>query len=236
MAISYVAGLQGTATSGGTFNISRPTGSAQDDIIIGLVSCASSSAIGAYTWPSGWTVLNTHTHTNDPATAASRLEVAWHKYVSGETNYSMTVPSLSSGSRVHMTFAYRGLDTTTPFIQNSIGTADGASSSSAITSPTATSSVANVWGIAVIHAFGSSLNFSWTPSSGTERGDLNQTTATYRAGQQLIDSNGTIDASGGVSYTSTPNNSVYNRLGWVALMQPPVSAGTSYQSCGILLG
>lgn len=234
MAISYVASLTGNSTSGGTFNISRPTGSTQDDIIFASICATSTASIGAFTWPSGWNVVATKSSSS--GLPVTRWEVAWHVFATGETNYSVTIPSLTSGSRAHNTSAYRGCDTTTPIIETSMQDMSGSGgSNSAITTDTATSSVSGLWPVAAFVGAGLATNFSFTPGTGlSERADTSNTTATYRAGVEWTDTNGIVDASGGVSYSSTPNNSIAQRSSFIGLLQPP--AAVSKHSCGILLG
>lgn len=236
MAISYIAALTGVATTGGTFNISRPTGSSQDDIILATISASSSGAIGAFTWPGGWNVVQTQEGT--AGTAVHRVEIAWHVYATGETNYSVTVPTLTSGTRTHITATYRGCDTTTPWVSTDLSAIEGDGVSGAITSDSLSSSVSNLWAIGAFFAHTSSANFSFAPGTGlTERQDRTNTTGTYRTGIEVADTNGTIDASGGVSYSATPSGTTYNRCAFLGLLQPPAAPGGSpLHSCGILLG
>jgi hypothetical protein len=112
---------------------------------------------------------------------------------------------------------------------------DTGGSNSAITTDTATSSTSGLWPVAGFVGAGLATNFSFTPGAGlSERADVSNTSATYRAGTEWADTNGIVDASGGVSYSSTPNNSIARRGAFIGLLQPP--AAVSKQSCGILLG
>lgn len=229
MAISFVNSLSASATSGGTFNISRPTSSTQDDVIFAAISAGSTAAIGAFTWPAGWNVIHSVEHQNTSNSDYSRWEIAWHVFSTGELNYSITVPALTNGSRTHTTAAYRGCSTTTPVIQNSLTTTEDTASSSALSTPTATSSTSGVWAIAAFHGFSASGSFSWSPGTGlTERTDAIGTGTTVRQGQEWADTNGTVDASSGVSYSSTPNVSISNRTAFIGLIQVP--GGSSFTS------
>lgn len=237
MAISYVGMLNGAATTGGTFNISRPSGSATDDIIFAMIGATSTSTIAAFTWPSGWNELYAESGSADIA-VNSRYELRWHVYDSAEgSNYSVTVPTLSTstGTRVHATMSYRGCDTTTPIVggTGSTGTRLTAGGTT-FSTPTETSSVSDVWAVCAFNAFSVAANWNWTESN-TERVDRTNSSNSYRSGLAWSDTNGTVDASGGVSYSGTPSTTTYSRLPWIGLLQPPVPA-PAYQSCGILLG
>lgn len=227
MAIAYVTGSSGTATDG-TVDIARLGSAGQ--ILIAQVVATNTAAIGAFTWGSGWNVLDSQETDNVVMTV--RSEIAWFLRTSGDpTSWAIdTGSSTTSGQVAHYVY-YSGCDTTAPVVVDEFG-AQNTGTTATTTSPstpTATSSVSGLWAVALFSQAGFVATRTWSSYTGslTERIDAAEAAGNERASGAIADTNGTVDASGGVSYTATPSGTGFAHRAAVLLLQPPTSSGTS---------
>lgn len=222
MAIAFRASstTEGTDTS---VEIDIPSGSTQDDILVAAIDVTSQDNPGTtLTWPGGWTVLN---EDNVDTTTSGRLSVAWKKFNTGDGTQTATVSAtLTSGGWVTACAAYSGVSPTTPVLSNSMTDMLSTSGSEERVTGSATNSKVGVWKVVAFGAHKSSADTTWTMTD-TERVDNACTAPTRRAHIALADSNGTVDASAGVTGSATPASAVANRAEWIGLLNPAVAAG-----------
>src|SRR5581483_3978296 len=176
--------------SSGTLTITKPTGTAANDVLVASVAVTPSSV--AITPPSGWTLVR---RTDNAGPTSTSLAVYYKVAGASEpTSYAWGMSGASFG--VGGIQGFTGVDTANP-----INIEDGQSTPSSTThaTPSITTTVANAM-LVTSHAFASSS--SWTPPSGmTEsfdkaNGSANATGLTVEGSRVLL-------AVAGVSGTKT---------------------------------
>src|SRR3954471_1562131 len=166
--------------SGGTLTITKPTGTAANDVLIASLAVTPSTV--TITPPSGWTLVR---RLDNAGPTSNSLAVYYKAAGSTEpTSYAFSMSGASFG--VGGIQGFTGVDTASPIhIEN------GQSTASALThaTPSVTTSVANAM-LVTSHAFASSS--SWTPPSGmTEsydkaNGSANATGLTVEGSRVLL--------------------------------------------------
>jgi hypothetical protein len=240
MAIAFRAAATNSGTDSSA-EVTLPSGSAQNDIIVAMVSVASNSGKttnAAHTWPSGWNVLNTDGFESLSNSRSIRVSVAWHKFTTGDAAPSVTVTTPTVGAWGSLSMGYSGADGTTPFLSYSHSIlADLTAATNTGTTPTATDSTAGLWPVSMFSFFNlTAPTCSYTSgASSSERGEINTNASSWDVTIAGYDSNATVDASGGVSTTVTSAANAMGWFRWIGLLQPS-QALPPVNSVGILLG
>jgi hypothetical protein len=210
VAISFVAKATATASSIGTTSLacSVPTGTADDDVMIALISRASSAS--TVNTPSGWTVLP-----GFPAQNTNGTTLCGFYRVAASEPGSYTW----SGSAQKWCIAvssYRGVDTSTPI--NDSAAAVDTTSRAAHASPSVTTTIADCWIATGYCDRGIASASTWsTPSGLTSRSGNLTTTGSNCVSLATFDTN-TDEPTGSYSYTSTASASQSNAcMGTIAL-------------------
>ncbi|MFE5140323.1 hypothetical protein ACFRDV_22045 [Streptomyces fagopyri] len=199
MAISFVAAATGVTSqiTDTTLACSVPSGTANGDVMIALISRPSSSA--TVTTQAGWTIISGFPISNTNGTVLT----GFYRVASGEpASYTW---AFSTGKCCIATMSYRGVDTVTP-VHKSAAAAD-TTTRTGHTSPSITTTIANCWTIGGFCDRGTSSSSTWTTPSGlTSRASLG-TTGTSDNSLAVFDSNGAL-AAGAYSYASTASQSL----------------------------
>lgn len=238
MAISFPAtSTSATVLNSSAVTITKPTSATTGDLLVAMVMSTKSTAVsaGSFTWPSGWTLLDAD---HGGSSGNMGYEVRWHIVAAGESTYSVTADSNTTGSSLYLCSAYRGTDTTTPFVQH--GQSGVTTGGGTATSATLTDSTSGLWRVSffaghtvnsAVYTFG-----SYSPAD-TQRVADARNSDTYRPIGATVDSNGTVNASGGTSgaATTTGGGTVGTKAAWTGLLQPPFAAPSTYDSCGVLV-
>jgi len=182
--------------TGGTLTITKPTGTAANDVLIASIAVTPSSV--TITPPSGWTLVR---RLDNAGPASNSLAVYYKAAGASEpTSYAWSVTGATFG--VGGIQGFTGVDTASPIHLES-----GQSTASSLThaTPSITTTVANAM-LVTSHAFASSS--SWTPPSGmTEsfdkaNGAANATGLTVEGSRVLLAMAG---ASGAKTATAAAN-------------------------------
>jgi chitodextrinase len=219
VAISFVGITTAATTAGGTstsISPSIPSGVLAGDLLILNVNDGADP--GTITGPSGWTLLR-RTIDTGTAPAESAVNIYW-KAATGSD--SAPTFSCTTASRFVATLAaYRGVDTTTPFVtENAVAEAGGASTT-VHTAPTLTNTNSSAWGVYALTGRTQPTPYNATPGTGlTERADaeVGNTGSTNVLGY-WADSNGTV-ATGSVTYSATANGGSAIAVMWAGLLKP----------------
>ncbi|MEU8683147.1 hypothetical protein [Streptomyces sp. NPDC048611] len=200
------------------------TSSAQhNDLYIACITMASDNAINAFTWPSGWSMLEAQ-ETAGAGGGFCRAEIGWTIWHQGDgSGKSGTLnTALINGGWTCSSWGWDGVETSNPILQHAMGTMNTASSSSAVATPTATDSTTGVWRAEFFQGFALSAARSWSGYSpaDTERLDANYPLNTNRPAAAIVDSGAIIDASSGTSVSGTPSGAIYCGVGSIALLNP----------------
>lgn len=170
---AFRAGASATSTAGGGgITVNKPTGTAEDDILLLIVGVDANDDSATMTWPSGFTEIIARAE----ATAGEgKFWVAWKKAGSSEPSTYTATCSVTGAHRAAIIAAVSGCNTTTPI--DTSGSNTNSASSSSPKSITANAVTASMNGTLVFFAgndFGSSQSSaSWAPPSGmTEIADL----------------------------------------------------------------
>jgi RHS repeat-associated protein len=141
-------------TTGTTLTITKPSGVAANDVLVGSVAVTPSSA--TITPPADWTLVR---RTDNAAPTANSLAV-YYKVASGSEPASYAWSTSGASFTVGGVQAFSGVDTATP-----IDIENGQTTASSLThaTPSLTTTVANTM-VVSSHAFASSR--TWTPPSG----------------------------------------------------------------------
>lgn len=207
--------IAGTGT-GTAVTTSLPAGIAAGDVLI--LEIGDGLDTTSFTDPAGWTLVRRVVDA-----AATPVEAAisiWWK-VAGA---SETAPSLTSGgaSRWHTVIrAFRGVDTTTPFITEN-GMAEAGNTSTTLHSGAAlTNTDAGAWGLFSICSRQVATPYTVTVGAGlTERVDQdNGSSSTVNTMYSASDSNGTV-ATGSVTYSATGSSGSAVAAMWSAFLAP----------------
>lgn len=216
MPVSFIGSASGAAVSNPVLSVHAST--ASGDMVIAAVHGGGGTAPVPYIWPAGWTEITT------PATEFSsffaRCEWRYRFRQPGDTTYALTAGAVLQGGYRWATATYRGVDTSTPVLQQAATTQT--STGSAITTATVTDSTSGVWRVETFSGTDSgSTDWSWGSYSpaDTERQDGVAGT-TRESALALADSNGIINASGGTSVSATPSAPIDVLIDWIALLNP----------------
>lgn len=214
MAISFVAKADGTANYSSSVTVSKPTGTADNDLLIAFVGGTRSGGV-----PSGWTQLGS------AASGTSSLGTCYvyYKVASGEgSSYTF---NFSTGMLSCATIAcYRGTHTTTP-----VDTTDFEITSDSGTdfSTSSISADGTQWAVtgAVAYEFGSSSARTWTAGTGTERTDHSVTNAGSPDNTNLaIYDSAAVVGSGSFTRTQTRSASASGGVRFALLVNPAGAA------------
>ncbi|MGW0795914.1 hypothetical protein [Streptomyces sp. NPDC002692] len=199
MAISFVQVATATNSSISTSSLACnvPTGTANGDVMVAIISRASSSA--TVSTPSGWTVIPGFPVQNTNGTTLC----GFYKVASSEpASYTW---SGSAQKWCIATMSYRGVDTGSPI--NVSSAAVDTTNRAAHASPSITTTVANCWIVAGYGDRGSTSASTWsTPSGLTSRSGSLTTTGTSDNSLATFDTNAGQTA-GAYTYSSTASAS-----------------------------
>lgn len=163
-AISFrAAGVVHNFTGSTVLTLQKPTGTLQDDVMIAVISVRGGTGT-TITPPAGWTLINSNDSTTVLKSSVYRKTAG-----SGESGpYVFTFSSSQKASGVIS--SYSGVDISAPV---DVHSSQVNASSTTMTSPAVTTTVANTW---VIAAFSTATGTAVTPgSSMTERGEASST-------------------------------------------------------------
>lgn len=226
MAISYVGSAAAIAGGGANSTVNNatatlPSGLASGDLLLLFVDRTNDFALTSGT-PAGYSFLRNILDVNTTPSAA-QTDIYYKICTGSETT---TGPNFTASSQTRWIIhaaAYRGVNTTTPFIvQNGQGEAGTSATHAA---PAITNTNASAW--AVFHALtrGSATPQSWTPPTGfTERLDTDAAVAgTTNLYAITADSNAVV-ATGANTYSATATSSASAATAWAAYLNPIAAA------------
>jgi hypothetical protein len=198
------------------------TGVAAGDLLIVMVGLSRSlSAFGEASY-TGWTIIS------DLATAAMVTRVVYRIADGTATDNPPTFTNSGTTAQANsVCAAYRGVDTTTPFIDQNSQVHPGTASTTH-DAPAITNTDANAWAAFGGLARQSTTDLSWTPPTGlTELQDTTSGTAsTNNCYATWDDSEGPV-ATGTVTYSGTTASSTAQAVVWAGFLNPG-GGGTNY--------
>lgn len=224
MAISRVGNASTTAgdvtptTSSGA--VTLPSGLAAGDLLIIAVHRQLDYPLTSST-PTGYTLLRNILDVGTTPNAA-QTDI-FYKIASGSEGTSGPTFTTGTAARwiVH-TGAYRGVNTTTPFIvENGQAKAAGSTANDA---PAITNNDADAWGVYIGMGRGVATPVSWSPPTGmVERLDTDLAVANTSNGYaEWSDTAGPV-ATGAVTYTATLSSATGTATAWAAFLKPITS-------------
>jgi hypothetical protein len=208
VAISFINKAQGTSNYLTSVTVSKPTNTADDDVMIAFIGGTRSSA------PSGWTLIGSASSGTD-----SLGTVYVYRKVAASEGSSYTFNFSGGWLACGVIATYRGVDTSDP-IGGSTVTAVGEGTGYTSASVTADGTQWAVTG-ATGYEFGSSSTRTWTEGSGTERADfgVSNTGSPDNTNCSITDSNGVV-ASGSFTRTQTRSASAAGGVKFAVLLNP----------------
>lgn len=223
MAISRVGTPTSTGSSTNDANVttSLPAGVQSGDVLILNIFNGTNQAVA--TGPSGWTFVDFSSDNPGSGTAA-RVDTFWKAAASSE---SAPTATLATGARwtAHVA-AYRGVDTTSPFIYED-GKQNDANNTELTTSLVTNGVSADAW--TTVFAGVRGVDGTWTgftfPAGLTELVDYDPGgTSTGRIVSAVADSNGALGDTADRQYTLTLSVSTGNGVTWTGVLRPAVVA------------
>ena len=177
-------------TTGATLTITKPTGTAANDVLIASIAVTPSTA--TITPPSGWTLVRR----TDNAGPTSNSLAVYSKVAGGSEPASYAWTLSGSSFTTGGVQAFTGINTTTP-----IDVENGQTTASATThaTPSITTSTANSI-IVTSHAFASGA--TWTPPSGMTEG-FDKANANNNATGMAVEGNWLLQAVAGATGVKT---------------------------------
>ena len=213
MAVTYVAssvGSSGTVTTNLNATVGFPAGITPGDL---LLLFAAHNQQAAMTTPAGWTLVRTLTDSTTLRTSVYR-----RFYQPGDT--APVVVMGATGAWLCDLVAYRGVNTTSPFIAED-GQQEPGVGLATHTSPTLTNTDAAAWLVGRIVSRSPATPQSWTPGSGlTER--IDHESGISGAGNLIattVDSAGVV-ATGSVAASATMTATSAVATMWAGLLRP----------------
>lgn len=220
--ISHVgtAATKITGTGVGTaITTALPAGTAAGDVLVLEVGDGLDPT--AITTPAGWTLLRRIVDVAGTTEAAISI---WWKTATG----SESAPSLTASvaTRWHTVIrAFRGVNTTSPFIAEDGAAETGSSTTTVHSAPALTNTDAGAWGLLALCSRGVATPYTATPGAGlTERvdqetGNPNTVNTMYWAG----DSAGSV-AVGALTFSATGSSGSALAAMWAGLLRPAATA------------
>jgi hypothetical protein len=228
MAISFVASTTfATTTANDTsYTFTAPAGVQTDDLIICAVT-RNQDVAGTPTFSMGTGFTNI-CQIGD-SSFNGLLTIGWKIRQSGDTSYTWTTSGTGSNSdgTVGICLAYRGVDTTSPFVvENQNVEQDG---NNTHVTPTVNNTESSSWRVAI---FGETLAIdttkSWSCASNTERADVNLGQSGLNPTISAHDSNAVI-STGNTSATGTltSDDSAFATYGWIGILRLGSASATN---------
>lgn len=217
-AISYVGNSGWYTYSGGTgFTILKPSGVVEGDFMIAVIGAAANCTI---TPPAGWTARYTGTGTTGPYT---QCILTRHAGASEPSSWTGSVSVAVDALLVVNTVAYRNVNATTPFINQSGTTAN---STNQITTPSVSNTNSLAWRVCAFGHKTSNSGADWTSSETTQRLDA----GAYVGGgffgppfksvmTAVFDSNGSV-STGSHSRVGYQATSFSSASAWIGILNP----------------
>ena len=206
------------AASSNTISVTKPTGTAADDILIFCITI--DSAESSFTWPSGFTAL----HENRLGTDGQLTGIAWKRAGGSEpATYDASVASsYSDGDHTATVAAFSGRNVTDPPVAATASVSDTGNASPVSAASNAVTAVAgdDLFHCGLMDPTGSATTLTQAPHSGwTEITEQAQDWAAH--GASYID-NVSAGSTGAITAVMTMNNS----SAYVAhLVRIPAAAG-----------
>jgi MSHA biogenesis protein MshQ len=221
-AITLVGANPATVSSGAVSSISlnKPAGVTTNDVLIAQIS-ARGGFLTTITPPAGWTLIRRNNAGGSiiPGLGATLASALYYKVATASeaASYSFSIsPSIRTSGGL---LVYRGVDTTSPI--NTSGGQNNASSTS-VTAPSITTTVANAQRIAFFATAHGNFGFT-APAGMTERYDIGTGAGPNGAANMAADlTQASAGASGSV--TATAGASAYNIGQQIALTPAAVVA------------
>jgi hypothetical protein len=227
MAISRVDTVTTTTSSTATtITPTAATGVASGDLLIVVCTASRAAAVFSAASYTGWTIL--HDQNSDSYNTRVLTRIADGSAADAPPQMDYTG---ATAAAIAIAAAYRGVDTTTPFIAESL--VNYTTAGTLVNGPSLTNTDAAAWGVFWAGArstIPTAPPVSWTPGSGLlelEDSDTGLTNAND-CPNTWCDSNGTV-ATGSVTYSATLSESEARSRAWSGLLKPAVvGGGTDY--------
>ena len=216
MAITFVAEAHAQSYYTGTVTVTKPTGTANNDLLIAVVGGTRSGST-----PAGWSPLSS---VAVPAAGSLGTVYVYYKIAASEgANYTFPHSATAFDAWASIT-AYRGVNTTTP-----VDTTDFAITAKSSTATYATASVTAdglqwAFTFAMQYTYGGASGGTWTDTG--ERADQNNYQSSESASYSVADSNGVVSAG---PFTKTHTCSITTSGGacGTVLLNPAITAVTA---------
>ena len=186
MAITFVNEAHAQSYYTGTVTVTKPTGTANDDLLIAVVGGTRSGST-----PAGWSPLSS---VATPAAGSLGTVYVYYKIAASEgANYTFPHSGTAFDAWASIS-AYRGVDTSTPV--DTTHYAITAKSATATYATASTTADGTQWAFtfAMQYTYGGASGGTWTESSGSERADQNNFQSSESASYSIADSNGVVGA------------------------------------------
>lgn len=226
MAIAFVAAKEGNSdTDAASYSITPlPVGILSGHVAVIVVSCPTTTT-GATAF-SGWTQVY------EGLSSSAHMASVWYRVAQvgdlATTAFTFDPPGTAEGIS-WVCSAYSGVDTTSPFLAQD-GTFSALDADGVLASPTVNNTSSVAWRVSAAASGkvdgGGDSSVTWTADIGTERNDIDSSSAIGGHSAAMYDSNGTISTGNtSVTHTLGSTTTAFDLISWVGILQIPSDTG-----------